>query len=1251
MTFRARRAGDALGRARRNCGVALLAGLVIALGGFAYGTSDASASGPSDTEEIAALHSYFSVGASNATLTRVLDSKKLGGSIRADLACATNGEQALGDHEVVEAVMEGLSGVLSQALSEDPFAEALIAVAASRLPAAIDFLLQVHEQLASFQSLVPPFVKSLATLYSSPAYKELLVEYSSQREEGKSPEEVQELMRNELAPSLHAVEHARSLSEAQLFAQYEYTSGCMTFVQNGEDRAAYGAYIENLATGLHEYETDGGDTPGGLTVIPQPGGTAEVIDNGKALLDEVSLQDGSGDTLAVVDELGPGEAESVSLSSTPATAIFSVDGIEGVSRHYGDVAGELYVGEPFAEPVSGAPMSRRLTFDAGPFAATNLSPSYKWEFGDGTSSSEPSVTHAFECFGQNTAHFTAQAGKQTAARALSVVRPPPFAVGWSTEGDETAVAPNVALTFLPNSSIPSSWPVSWSFGDGQVSSERKASHAWSAPGNYNVTIKVSQPTAGCPPLTATEEVTIGRSDEWIVLSESIPTMKLSSAVAGYVIDGPTNLNKGHTLTIGPGVNVKFAPLGGEGGQLVLRGGELHVAGSAVTPAVFTSRYDDTAGGHCTCAPTGHVPEPGDWYGLTIVEGSASIEHASVRYAGHAIDLQGSGATVSVAASTLTHSGDGIFSSGANALAVTSSTLSDDSDGVDLSCFACAYSPTISHVTFSEDETGVSASGGATPHLDHSSFSATSLAVALEPLAARTLVTNSSVSGPGGFISLEPGHLPSGATRLASDLPYVVTGEDLLGAAGALTLAPGTIVKFRPGSGEPGALNVEGTLIAAASGLAPATLTSVYDDTVGGHCSCVSGSHPPAAGDWRGIKVYPTGSAFLENAAIRYPGTGLALTTGSTGQVTNSSFAAAGRAIEVEKGATLQLHGSTFEAGEEGLSATSGASVEATEDWWGATTGPRPAGTGAFVSPGVSTSPFCPNTACEQIALTVDREALLADGASQATASIALTRGQAARRGQAPTLSTSDPGETIGPIVETEPGIYTAAITASHALATATLTATDAGVSPAAVATTTLAQVQARKIKLKLKPATLTAGSPATTIATTTLTAGGVPVAGDRVALTTSDPGVSVGPATDHGDGTYTFPVAASTQIGTVNLTATDETVSPHSAATAKLKQKAPKIKLKLKPSTLPANGTATTTVTITVAAGNTRLPGQLLTIASSDPGQNLGPISDMGDGTYAVIITASHTVGSATITVTDASISPHPDATAALHQG
>jgi Invasin, domain 3 len=131
---------------------------------------------------------------------------------------------------------------------------------------------------------------------------------------------------------------------------------------------------------------------------------------------------------------------------------------------------------------------------------------------------------------------------------------------------------------------------------------------------------------------------------------------------------------------------------------------------------------------------------------------------------------------------------------------------------------------------------------------------------------------------------------------------------------------------------------------------------------------------------------------------------------------------------------------------------------------------------------------------------------------------------------------------------------------------------------------------------------------------------------------------------------YTFPIAASTVVGPVTVTATDETVSPHASATAKLTQKAPKVKIKLKPSTLPANGTATATATITIAAGKTRLPGQLLTITSSDPGQTIGPLSDMGDGTYSVVITASHTEGPATITATDTSISPHPQASAVIHQ-
>ncbi|MFC5011560.1 Ig-like domain-containing protein [Nocardioides plantarum] len=68
---------------------------------------------------------------------------------------------------------------------------------------------------------------------------------------------------------------------------------------------------------------------------------------------------------------------------------------------------------------------------------------------------------------------------------------------------------------------------------------------------------------------------------------------------------------------------------------------------------------------------------------------------------------------------------------------------------------------------------------------------------------------------------------------------------------------------------------------------------------------------------------------------------------------------------------------------------------------------------------------------------------------------------------------------------------------------------------------------------------------------------------------------------------------------------------------------------------LPASGTATTVVTVSPrTSGSTGLPGLHVTLSSTDPGQSLGPVTDLGDGDYTAVLHGSTTVGTASLLAT-----------------
>ena len=130
------------------------------------------------------------------------------------------------------------------------------------------------------------------------------------------------------------------------------------------------------------------------------------------------------------------------------------------------------------------------------------------------------------------------------------------------------------------------------------------------------------------------ELQIAQTAEWRVLPEHIGSYPpLTPRIAGYIVSGTAIVDRGYTLTVRAGANIEFLPASNrKPGELWIKGGKLDVEGSAAFPAVFTSPHDDAAGGNCECDPPGN-PQPGDWYGVALVEGgSASISHGEFRYA-------------------------------------------------------------------------------------------------------------------------------------------------------------------------------------------------------------------------------------------------------------------------------------------------------------------------------------------------------------------------------------------------------------------------------------------------------------------------------------------------------------------------------------------------------------------------------------------------------------------------------------------
>ncbi len=113
--------------------------------------------------------------------------------------------------------------------------------------------------------------------------------------------------------------------------------------------------------------------------------------------------------------------------------------------------------------------------------------SWLWDFGDGNRSTEQNPSHVYAEKGDFSAKLTVQnkAGNSTTKTDIGVFQTP---VAGLMAKKSALVGENVQFTCTSNGDITS---YSWDFGDGGTSTEQNPSHSYNAPGDYTVSLKVS----------------------------------------------------------------------------------------------------------------------------------------------------------------------------------------------------------------------------------------------------------------------------------------------------------------------------------------------------------------------------------------------------------------------------------------------------------------------------------------------------------------------------------------------------------------------------------------------------------------------------------------------------------------------------------------------------------------------------------------------------------------------------------------
>ena len=318
----------------------------------------------------------------------------------------------------------------------------------------------------------------------------------------------------------------------------------------------------------------------------------------------------------------------------------------------------------------------------------------------------------------------------------------------------------------------------------------------------------------------------------------------------YVATGRVYVNEGVTLTIEPGVVVKFER---SYASLIVRG-SLVAEGAPGQPIVFTSIKDDAHGGDTNGDGSATSPGPANWGNLSFrSSASGSVRHAWIGYAG----ADGIGANVTVdetsdvvvQETTIVHAlGDGIRVSDASPTIENSEIAHNSDRGIDIYGLGDVKALTLSGNTFiSNTNEAVSAS-------------------LTDEVVDVTLAGNTSTGSALNGCRLR-GSIAGAVTYSSdADFPFVVQYGVTVREGSTLTITPGTVTKFVDGDAE---LWVRGGLVAEGTVEDPIVFTSLHDDAHGGDTNGNGAATSPAPGDWGPINFNATSSGSLGHAWVGY----------------------------------------------------------------------------------------------------------------------------------------------------------------------------------------------------------------------------------------------------------------------------------------------------------------------------------------------------------------------------------------------
>jgi uncharacterized protein (TIGR03437 family) len=253
----------------------------------------------------------------------------------------------------------------------------------------------------------------------------------------------------------------------------------------------------------------------------------------------------------------------------------------------------------------------------------------------------------------------------------------------------------------------------------------------------------------------------------------------TTAQSPILVSSNLRVAAGATLTIQPGVTVRFAAGGGAGLNV---DGSLVAVGTDAKPIYFTSSLDN--GTKVTHGPGGfedNRASAGDWEGIHLNSATAksTLEHVTVRYSRNGITAQGA-APVALASNTFRDDLVGVAVTGSSASVTSSSdTFVNNAAGVQMAAGHAA----LTSDAFSFGSVAISGAAGASASVTGSTVSSVATPVAKQTGFALTMNGSNALAT---VASLAPASsAPRAALRLGTQSTCVGTSNTTMPSFGAV----------------------------------------------------------------------------------------------------------------------------------------------------------------------------------------------------------------------------------------------------------------------------------------------------------------------------------------------------------------------------------------------------------------------------------------------------------------------------------